>query len=225
MLDVFADKRKRLVEYLVSEGYIRSEVVRRAMERVPREQFVPHQYRSYAYLDTPLPIGHNQTISAPHMVALMTERLALSGGEIVLEIGTGSGYQAAVLAEIIDPESRGVGHVVSIEIIRELAEFAKENLVRTGYDDRVSIIIGDGSIGTSEDREVYDRIIVTAASPKIPRSLLSQLKPGGIMVIPVGDRWSQTLYVIKKISRESINIIEDIPCVFVPLRGREGFKE
>jgi protein-L-isoaspartate(D-aspartate) O-methyltransferase len=223
--DLFKDQRERLIRYLVAEGYIKSDKVRRAMERVPRENFVLPQYRQYAYFDTPLPIGYNQTISAPHMVALMTERLDLREGELVLEIGTGSGYQAAVIAEIIDPFSRGVGHVVSIEIIKELAEFARENLIRAGYDDRVSVIIGDGSLGTFIGRELYDKIIVTAASPKIPQTLISQLKPGGIMVIPVGSLWSQTLYVVRKISTEKIEIIEDIPCVFVPLRGREGFRE
>ncbi|MGC9149042.1 MAG: protein-L-isoaspartate(D-aspartate) O-methyltransferase [Sulfolobales archaeon] len=223
--DLFRDQRERLIRYLVAEGYIKSDKVRKAMEKVPRESFVLPQYRQYAYVDTPLPIGYNQTISAPHMVALMTERLDLKEGELVLEVGTGSGYQAAIIAEIIDPLSKGVGHVVTIEIVKELAEFARENLMKTGYDDRVSVIIGDGSIGTFIDRELYDKIIITAASPKIPRKLISQLKPGGIMVVPVGSIWSQTLYIVKKIDVEKIKVIEDIPCVFVPLKGREGFKE
>jgi len=223
--EIYRIYRERLVRYLVSEGYIKSDKVKKAMERVPRESFVLPQYKHFAYADTPLPIGYNQTISAPHMVALMTEKLDPEEGDLVLEIGTGSGYQAAVLAEIIDPFSVGEGHVVTIEIIKELAEFASENLRRTGYHDRVSVMVGDGSIGSFLDKEIFDKIIVTAASPKIPRSLISLLKIGGIMVIPVGSIWSQTLYVVKKVSEEKIEVIEDIPCVFVPLRGREGFKE
>jgi protein-L-isoaspartate(D-aspartate) O-methyltransferase len=157
------------------------------------------------------------------MVAIMTERLELDEGMIVLEVGTGSGYQAAIIAEIIDPEFRGIGHVVSIEFIPELAEFARKNLIKTGFYDRVSIIIGDGGLGTFENKMIYDRIIVTAASPKIPKKLLSQLKINGIMVVPIGSRWHQILYIIKKISETEYITIEDIPCVFVPLRGLEGF--
>ncbi|MEM1649318.1 MAG: protein-L-isoaspartate O-methyltransferase, partial [Sulfolobales archaeon] len=118
----------------------------------------------------------------------------------------------------------GEGHVVSIEFIPELAEFARENLIRSGYYDRVSIIVGDGGLGTFEGRELYDRIIVTAASPKIPGKLLSQLKVGGVMIAPIGDRWVQVLYIIRKTSEKEFTAEEDIPCVFVPLRGREGFK-
>jgi len=210
--EIYRIYRERLVRYLVSEGYIKSDKVKKAMERVPRESFVLPQYKHFAYADTPLPIGYNQTISAPHMVALMTEKLDPEEGDLVLEIGTGSGYQAAVLAEIIDPFSVGEGHVVTIEIIKELAEFASENLRRTGYHDRVSVMVGDGSIGSFLDKEIFDKIIVTAASPKIPRSLISLLKIGGIMVIPVGSIWSQTLYVVKKVSEEKIEVIEDIPC-------------
>jgi len=217
------EKKRLLIKDLMLQGYIVSEKVRRAFEKVPREEFVSENYREYAYVDTPLPIGYDQTISAPHMVAIMTERLELDEGMIVLEVGTGSGYQAAIIAEIIDPESRGIGHVVSIEFIPELAEFARKNLIKTGFYDRVSIIIGDGGLGTFENKMIYDRIIVTAASPKIPKKLLSQLKINGIMVVPIGSRWHQILYIIKKISETEYITIEDIPCVFVPLRGLEGF--
>ncbi|NAZ13493.1 MAG: protein-L-isoaspartate(D-aspartate) O-methyltransferase [Desulfurococcales archaeon] len=217
------EKKRLLIKDLMLQGYIVSEKVRRAFEKVPREEFVPENYREYAYVDTPLPIGYDQTISAPHMVAIMTERLELDEGMIVLEVGTGSGYQAAIIADIIDPESRGIGHVVSIEFIPELAEFARKNLIKTGFYDRVSIIIGDGGLGTFENKMIYDRIIVTAASPKIPKKLLSQLKINGIMVVPIGSRWHQILYIIKKISETEYITIEDIPCVFVPLRGLEGF--
>jgi protein-L-isoaspartate(D-aspartate) O-methyltransferase len=217
------EKKRLLIKDLMLQGYIVSEKVKRAFEKVPREEFVPENYREYAYVDTPLPIGYDQTISAPHMVAIMTERLELDEGMIVLEVGTGSGYQAAIIAEIIDPESRGIGHVVSIEFIPELAEFARKNLIKTGFYDRVSIIVGDGGLGTFENKMIYDRIIVTAASPKIPKKLLSQLKINGIMVVPIGSRWHQILYIIKKISETEYITIEDIPCVFVPLRGLEGF--
>ena len=217
------EKKRLLIKDLMLQGYIVSEKVRRAFEKVPREEFVPENYREYAYVDTPLPIGYDQTISAPHMVAIMTERLELDEGMIVLEVGTGSGYQAAIIAEIIDPESRGIGHVVSIEFIPELAEFARKNLIKTGFYDRVSIIVGDGGLGTFENKMIYDRIIVTAASPRIPKKLLSQLKINGIMVVPIGSRWHQILYIIKKISETEYITIEDIPCVFVPLRGLEGF--
>jgi len=217
------EKKRLLIKDLMLQGYIVSEKVRRAFEKVPREEFVPENYREYAYVDTPLPIGYDQTISAPHMVAIMTERLELDEGMIVLEVGTGSGYQAAIIAEIIDPESRGIGHVVSIEFIPELAEFARKNLIKTGFYDRVSIIIGDGGLGTFENKMIYDRIIVTAASPKIPKKLLTQLKINGIMVVPIGSSWHQILYIIKKISETEYITIEDIPCVFVPLRGLEGF--
>jgi protein-L-isoaspartate(D-aspartate) O-methyltransferase len=217
------EKKRLLIKDLMLQGYIVSEKVRRAFEKVPREEFVPENYREYAYVDTPLPIGYDQTISAPHMVAIMTERLELDEGMIVLEVGTGSGYQAAIIAEIIDPESRGIGHVVSIEFIPELAEFARKNLIKTGFYDRVSIIVGDGGLGTFENKMIYDRIIVTAASPKIPKKLLSQLKINGIMVVPIGSRWHQILYIIKKISETEYITIEDIPCVFVPLRGLGGF--
>lgn len=220
-----SEKKRALIEDLVASGYIKTEKVRRAFEKVPRENFVPERYREYAYTDTPLPIGYDQTISAPHMVAIMTEELRLEEGHLVLEVGTGSGYQAAIIAEIVDPLSRGPGHVVSIEFIPELAYFARENLERSGYIDRVSVIIGDGGLGTFENRMIYDRIVVTAASPRIPRRLLTQLKIGGIMVVPVGTRWHQTLYVIEKISERDIIVREDIPCVFVPLRGLEGFKD
>ncbi len=217
--------RKRLVERLKMEGIIRSREVERAMLTVPRELFVPEHYREYAYVDSPLPIGHGQTISAPHMVALMTELLNLKEGMKVLEIGTGSGYQAAVIAEIVAPKnSKNPGKVISIERIPELAEFAKRNLARAGYLDRVKVIVGDGTLGYPPEAP-YDRIIVTAAAPDIPKPLLEQLKPGGRMVIPVGSKYMQYIYIVDKTPSGKIVITKDIPCLFVPLIGKYGWRE
>jgi len=221
----YTAERKRLVEKLIMEGVIRSEKVKKAMLNVPREEFVPPDQRKWAYVDHPLPIGHGQTISAPHMVAIMTELLDPEPGHKVLEIGTGSGYQTAVLAEIVakqDPERKG--HVYSIERIPELAFFAKENLRRTSYIVYVTVIVGDGSKGYPE-KAPYDRIMVTAAAPDIPKPLVDQLKPGGIMVVPVGDLGLQRLLVIHKKPDGKLEIREDTWCLFVPLIGEYGWKD
>lgn len=191
----------------------------RAISKVPRELFVTHELRKYAYLDTPLPIGHGQTISAPHMVALMTELLDVRVGDKALEVGTGSGYQAAVLAELVGDE----GHIYTIEIVKELVEFARYNLMRSGYISRVTLIHGDGSLGY-EAASPYDRIIVTAAAPDIPQPLINQLKPGGRMVIPVGDAYLQYLTVVLKREDNRIEVERGTPCVFVPLIGKYGWK-
>lgn len=223
MID-YSKERERLVEALVEEGVIRSEKVRKAMLSVPREEFVPPEHRRWAYVDHPLPIGHGQTISAPHMVALMTELLDPEPGHIVLEIGTGSGYQSAVLAEIVakqDPSRRG--HVYTIERIPELAEFAINNLKRTSYINYVTVIVGDGTKGYSE-KAPYDRIIVTAAAPDIPKPLLEQLKNGGKMVIPVGDLGLQRLLIVEKSIDGRVRVKEDTYCLFVPLIGEYGWK-
>jgi len=209
----------RLIEALIDEGILKSEHVIEAMKKVPREEFVLEAYRESAYLDEPLPIGYGQTISAPHMVALMTELLQPKRGDKVLEIGTGSGYQAAVLAEIVKPE----GHVWSVERIAELAEFAKNNLRKTGYDKYVTVIVGDGSKGY-EEQAPYDKIIVTAAAPTIPEPLLTQLKPGGRLLIPVGDLYMQILKIVDKDFEGRIKVRDNVPCVFVPLIGEYGFR-
>ncbi len=220
----FEEARRRIVEYLVELGYIRSEKVKKALLSVPREEFVPEAYRDMAYNDHPLPIGYGQTISAIHMVAIMTEALDPEPGDKVLEVGTGSGYQAAVLAEIVgkmDPSRRG--HVYTIERIPELAEFARKNLERTGYSEYVAVIVGDGTLGYP-DEAPYDRIIVTAASPDIPEPLIEQLKDGGRIVIPVGDLWFQRLVIADKKDGELVRRY-GIECVFVPLVGKYGWKE
>lgn len=215
---------RELIESLIASGYIRSGRVVKAFEKVSRELFVPKDLASYAYIDRPLPIGYGQTISAPHMVAIMTEALDPPECGLVLEIGTGSGYQAAILSELVDPLSSGCGHVVSIELIPSLAAFAVENLRRSGHIDRVSIIVGDGSLGIAAEREVFDRIIVTAASPDIPEPLVSQLKRGGRMVIPVGSPELQVLTIVDKKPGGELEVRREIPCVFVPLRGAYGYK-
>lgn len=213
-----------IIKNLEAEGYSIPEKVKRAFLKVNRALFVPEKYASQAYVDHPIPIGYGQTISAPHMVLIMTSALDPNEGDIVLEIGTGSGYQAAIIAEIVAPKNEAnerKGHVYTIERIPQLAEFARNNLKKAGYDRNVSVIIGDGSKGYPE-KAPYDRIIVTAAAPKVPQSLISQLKDEGKMVIPIGDRYFQYLHIIEK---KGNKIIEKrgIPCVFVPLIGEEGF--
>ncbi|MGQ9555321.1 MAG: protein-L-isoaspartate(D-aspartate) O-methyltransferase [Anaerolineae bacterium] len=187
-------------------------LVLRAMHKVPRAEFVPEPYRQQAYGDYPLPIGHGQTISQPYIVGLMTQLLELRGGEKVLEIGTGSAYQAAVLAEI-------AAEVYSIEIIPELAASAVERLARLGYSN-VHVRLGDGNEGWPEQAP-YDAIIITAAAPAIPPALLSQLKDGGVLVAPVGR--ASSLQVLQRLRKSDDNLeCEEICTVaFVPLvRGK-----
>ncbi len=219
MSSEYVKRREELVYALKNLGYIRTSRVERAMLKVPRELFVPENVREYAYDDRPLPIGYNQTISAPSIVAHMTELLDPQPGDKILEIGTGSGYQAAILAEIVAPQ----GHVWSIEKIAELAEFARKNLERTGYSDRVTVIVGDGSKGY-EPQAPYDKIIVTAAAPRIPEPLINQLKPGGILVAPVGPLPLQFLFIVYKRPDGKIEIVRDLEVVFVPLIGEYGWK-
>ncbi len=219
----FKLERKRLVERLINEGVLKTEKVIKAMLTIPREEFVLPEYRKYAYIDSPLPILKGQTISAPHMVALMCEVATLDVGHTVLEIGTGSGYHAAVIAEIVAPKKAvNKGHVYTIERIPELAEFARNNLEKTGYSDRVTVIVGDGTLGYP-DAAPYDRIIVTAAAPQEPKPLLEQLKIGGKLIIPIGSRYMQYLYIVEKISERQFKRESVIPCVFVPLIGKYGW--
>ncbi|MCP8321645.1 MAG: protein-L-isoaspartate(D-aspartate) O-methyltransferase, partial [archaeon] len=193
----------------------------------PREEFVWQNTKHLAYEDTPLTLGNTaQTISAPQMVAIMLEELNLKKGLRVLEIGAGSGYSAALMAEIVQPtESENQGHVTSIERVLELINFAKDNLKRTGYSDRVSIVFGDGTLGYPERSEemLYDRIVVTAAAPYIPRYLGIQLKEDGIILAPVGNTFMQTL--VKAIKRKGrMEVREVCGCMFVPLIGEDGFR-
>lgn len=187
------------------------------MKRVPREEFIPPEIRDEAYVDTPLPIGEGQTISAPHMVAIMAERLQLKPGLKVLEIGAGSGYHAAVCAEIIAPD----GHMYTIERIASLANFAENNLKRTGYGTLVTVIFGDGTKGLPE-KAPFDRIFVAAGAPDIPTPLTDQLADRGILLVPVGGRFYQDLIKVErkgqKLDKENLG-----GCVFVPLIGEYGY--
>lgn len=183
--------------------------VLKAMRQVPRHLLVPQEVRREAYRNTPLPIGHDQTISQPYIVALMTDLLDARPGHKVLEVGTGSGYQAAVLAHL-------VGHVYTIEIVEPLALRAAAQLKALGYDN-VSVRAGDGYAGWP-DQAPFDRIIVTAGADHIPKPLVDQLRPGGIMVIPVGDDTNQLqLTVVSKDSRGRMKKRSVLPVRFVPL--------
>lgn len=225
----FAELRRRMVENLVREGIIKSDEVRRAMLTVPREEFVWPNTKDKAYWDTPLPLGATgQTISAPHMVAIMLEECELERGMKVLEIGAGSGYNAALMAEIVSPTSSKIsGKVVTVDRVKDLVEFAKMNIKRTGYQDRVEVYLADGSLGYPEgcEEELYDRIMVTAASPKVPKMLKKQLKRGGILLIPVGNIWAQSLLKLVKRDDGSFDEKYVCECVFVPLIGRDGYSE
>lgn len=194
---------------------ISDERVLEAMERVPRELFVPEHERGHAYADAALPIGHGQTISQPYMVARITEALALRPGERVLDVGTGSGYQAAVLAEL-------GAEVVTIERIPELAESARASLAAAGYP-QVDVRVGDGTLGVAE-LAPFDAIAVAAAAPAFPETLYEQLRPRGRLVVPVGGEHVQRLEVIVR-SPEGPAVVHSVPCRFVPLRGQEGFAD
>ena len=186
-----------------------------AMRIVPRHLFVPVDYREQAYEDTPLPIGHEQTISQPYMVAVMLAALELQGRERVLEIGTGSGYQAALLGRLAQ-------QVYTVEIIPELGQRARATLSQLGYEN-VEVIAANGSIGWKAAAP-YDAIIVAAASPTVPPPLVAQLKEGGRLLLPVGNLWDQTLLRVRKRQGGEIQTENLGSCTFVPLIGEEGWK-
>ena len=210
-VEAMADARARMVEGLRRE--IRSERVLRAFAEVPRERFVPAEFQAYAYEDRPLAIGHGQTISQPMMVALMLQEMALSGEEKVLDVGTGSGYQAALL-------SRMAKQVVGVELVPELAESARSALVGVGYSN-VSVHAAGDELGWLGEAP-YNAIVVAAASPRVPQSLVAQLAPGGRLVLPVGPRERQDLVVVVS-TPEGLEVTRKGPCGFVPLIGREAF--
>ena len=217
--DKFDDDRKWMVKTQIdAEGItdgrigVQNKSVLEAMRRVLRHEFVPDRYKSQSYVDMPLPIGYDQTISQPYIVAYMTELLDPKKEHKVLEVGTGSGYQAAVLAELVK-------HVYTIEIIKELGKSAEERLKRLEYKN-VTVKIGDGYFGW-EEHGPYDAIIVTAAPDHIPPLLLHQLKPGGKLVIPVGGRFRvQNLTLVQKTEAGSVMTRQVMPVVFVPLTGK-----
>jgi protein-L-isoaspartate(D-aspartate) O-methyltransferase len=204
-----------MVERQLRRRGVDDERVLAAMARVPRELFLPDDVRDRAYDDAALPIGGGQTMSQPYIVAKMSELLSLDGDERVLDVGTGSGYHAAVLAELADD-------VVTIERVPALAERAREALAAAGYDD-VEVRVGDGTLGVP-DRAPYDGIAVAAAAPVLPESLYGQLRLGGRIVVPVGGRANQRLELIVK-SPEGPAVVRSVPCRFVPLVGEEGFSE
>ncbi len=206
-------KRDKLIKHLDWE--ISDKRVVKAMSRVPREAFVPEEHYYAAYDDRPLSIGCGQTISQPYIVALMIQALELKGDEKVLELGTGSGYEAAILAEI-------VRKVVTVEIVPELAESAKRVLARLGYSN-IEGHLSKNILGWLEDAP-YDAIIVSAAAPSIPQILLGQLNWGGKMVIPVGSRWEQELTRVTK-NKEETRIEKLGACYFVPLIGEEAWEK
>jgi protein-L-isoaspartate(D-aspartate) O-methyltransferase len=216
MLD-FKDQRERLVEHHKRIGYIKSDPVERAMLNVKREHFVPEYLLRAAYVDHPLDIGHHQTISAPHMVAIMVEAMEVAPGLNVLEVGGGSGYHAAVIAEAIGPE----GHVYSVERIEPLAVQARTNLEVSGYDERVTMLVGDASCGWPEHAP-YDRISVACAAPKVPEPMMQELAEGGKLLVPVGGSYAQELVRVTRMGNKFLR--EDLGgCVFVPLVGKCGF--
>ena len=220
----FDEKRKDLVNNLIKRGILHDKAVINAMLKVPRHEFVPEKAISSAYSDSPLSIGLNQTISAPHMNAMMCEYLDLKEGDKVLEIGTGSGYHAALCAELVAPENvKNPGHVYTIERHEKLVEHARETLLKTGYDDKVTVIHGDGTLGYEKEAP-YDKILVTAASPeKVPPAFKDQLKDKGILCIPAGSKsYGQTLFVVRK-EGHTYDTERKTGVRFVPLIGEHGF--
>jgi len=212
MLNMEKD-RERLIQHLRHE--IDDERVLDAMARVPREIFVPNLSRRFAYDDRPLPIGEDQTISQPFIVALMTQAMVLTGQEKVLELGTGSGYQAAILAEL-------ARQVITVERMHKLARKAKHTLKSLGYTN-IEVYIATKELGWTE-KAPYDAIMVTAAAPRIPQGLLDQLAVGGRLVIPVGSRWEQDLLQVIR-QQEGMTVKNLTHCRFVPLIGEDAWSE
>lgn len=212
----FTVARRRMVEAQVIARGIKDQRVIDAMLKVPRHKFVEEALEGKAYQDAPLPIGEKQTISQPYMVAVMSEALALTGSETVLEVGTGSGYQAAVLALLAD-------RVFSLERIASLARRARKVLDGCGFS-KVNIRLADGTHGW-QDMAPFDAILVTAGAPQVPQNYLDQLAEGGRLVIPVGDRSSQVLMRITRIGTQEYQEEQLLGCHFVPLIGNHGWNE
>jgi protein-L-isoaspartate(D-aspartate) O-methyltransferase len=209
-----SEERRRMVERQLRTRDVEDERVLEAMGRVPRHLFVPEEHRGRAYADAALPIGSGQTISQPYMVARICEALSLHGNERVLDVGTGSGYQAAVLAEL-------AGEVHTIERLPELADAALGRLEEAGYGGRVHVHLGDGTLGLPEHAP-FGAIAVAAAAPELPPTLYDQLEPRGRLVVPVGKRHGQQLQLIVR-SPEGPAVVRSVSCRFVPLLGEEGF--
>ncbi len=215
MIPDWESERREMVEFQLRRRGIRDDRVLRAMQEIPREEFVPTDARFIAYRDEPIHIGWSQTISQPYMTALMTELLELTGTEDVLEVGAGSGYHAAVLGAL-------AATVVTVELIPGLAAMARENLARTGRDANILVVTGDGSMGHAP-LAPYDAISVAAGAPEVPEALLDQLRNPGRLVIPVGERSDQDLRVVWK-RNGRIESRTATACRFVPLLGQEGWR-
>lgn len=211
----YAELRKKMVqEQLIPRGIIDKRVLA-AFEKIERHKFIPEDLISNAYSDFPVPIGKNQTISQPYIVALMTENLCLTGEEKILEIGTGSGYQTAILAEL-------AREVYSIERLDYLSKKAEAALKETGHDN-IKLKVGDGTLGWPESAP-FDRIIITAASPQIPLPLTEQLKENGKLILPLGESLGQVLTLVEK-KKGRLESIRVCGCVFVPLIGKYGYQD
>jgi protein-L-isoaspartate(D-aspartate) O-methyltransferase len=214
-IDPFARERENMVNNQIARRGIVDERILDAMRIVPRHFFVPEEFQRDAYGDFPLPIGNAQTISQPYIVAFMTNILDLQGNECVLEVGTGSGYQAAVLSLLVKK-------VHTVERVPALAEKAQKTLQELGIKN-IEVHEGDGSLGWL-DHAPYQAILVTAAAPAVPKALLDQLDVGGRMVIPVGGRYQQLLEIWRR-DQDGLKSQEILPVVFVPLKGKQGWKE
>ncbi|MGQ0796408.1 MAG: protein-L-isoaspartate(D-aspartate) O-methyltransferase [Methanobacteriota archaeon] len=211
------EERERLVDDLVRSGYVRSNAVRDAFRKVPRDAFVSPRDRGRAYVDAPLPIPHGQTISAPSMIAIMLEEAALTLGERVLEIGTGSGYHAALVACLV-----GSGNVVTVERVPELADWGRANLAAAGFP-AVRVVTGDGSLGFPEGAP-YACVLATAGAPRIPDAWVRQLASRGRIVAPIGSsRHEQALAVATRRPDGTLDVRYATPCAFVPLIGKDAW--
>ena len=212
---MYEQEREQLVTNLYREGYIKTESVKQAFLTIPREAFLPDSLKNYAYVDTPLDIGHGQTISAPHMVAIMCESLDIKNCQKILEVGTGSGYHAAIVAQLVGE----TGHLYTIERFELLAKKAKENLKQIRCTN-VIVEVGDGSCGLPS-HQPYDRIYITCAAPCIPQPLIDQLHDPGKLLIPIGDMYCELTLLEKEKGKTALHHLGG--CVFVPLVGKYGY--
>jgi protein-L-isoaspartate(D-aspartate) O-methyltransferase len=212
----YSNQRKKLVECLKKQGYVYSVAVEQALLSVRRDEFLPEEKKHLSYIDSPLEIGNGQTISAPHMVAIMTEEMNLSSGYQVLEIGTGSGYHAAIVSHVIGKK----GQVYSVERFEELATIARKRLEKVGITN-VKVLVGDGSLGL-EEFSPYDCIYVTCSAPSVPPPLKNQVRVGGRIVIPVGRITGELLVITKE--QKGYHQVSKGGCAFVPLVGKYGFR-
>ena len=212
--NLYYEKRKDLVRLLKKSGYLKNEIIINAFLEIPREEFIPEHIKKRAYNDTPLEIGKGQTISAPHMIAIMCEELDIKKGQKILEIGTGSGYHASIISRIIGPK----GHIYTVERHENLAEKAQRTIKKLNIKN-ITIKVGDGSEGLKEFQP-YERIYVTCAAPDIIKPLKNQLKDPGILLLPVGKRFCELIRFTKNNKKTKVENLGG--CAFVPLIGKYG---